>query len=170
MKDTKVEINLDDKLVKYIEERSSKNINAEIDQIVYLILNYEKIYVDTVNVSIQVLSKEEIRNINKEYRGIDKSTDVLSFPIFEKKELDMIKEEKNIDKMIKELELGDIFICLEVVEEHAKEYETGILREILYMITHGMCHLLGYDHIEEQDKKVMRDLEEEILNKIGVGK
>ncbi len=170
MKNTNVKIDLDDKLVKYVEDKVNKNIDNDINQIVYLLLDHEKIYIDNVSVSIQVLSEEEIRNINKEYRGIDKSTDVLSFPIFEKQELDMLKQEKNNDKVIKELELGDIFICLEVVEEHAKEYETGIVREVLYMITHGMCHLLGYDHIEEEDKKVMRQIEEEILNKIGVVK
>ena len=72
-------------------------------------------------------------------------------------------------KKVKELELGDIIICIDVLQEHAIEYQTGILREMLYMITHGVCHLIGYDHEIEEEKKEMRTLEEKILNKIGVG-
>ena len=74
------------------------------------------------------------------------------------------------DKKIRELELGDIIICLDVVEEHSKEYGTGLLREILYMITHGVSHLLGFDHIEENDKVEMRAFEEKILGKLGVNR
>ena len=74
------------------------------------------------------------------------------------------------NKKVKELELGDIIICIDVLQEHAEEYGTGILREMLYMITHGVCHLLGYDHMIEDEKKEMRALEEKILEKIGVGR
>ena len=75
---------------------------------------------------------------------------------------------KEVDKKIKHIELGDIILCLDVVEEQSIEYGTGFLREILYMITHGMCHLVGYDHIEPEDKKEMRTKEEKILKRIGV--
>ena len=124
---------------------------------------------ETVSLSISAVSKEEIHKINKEYRNVDRPTDVLSFPIFERSEIDNFS---NIDdnKKIKEIELGDIIICIDILEEHAIEYKTGILREILYMITHGVCHLFGYDHEIEEEKKEMRALEEKILKKIGVGK
>ena len=71
---------------------------------------------------------------------------------------------------LKELELGDIILCLDVVEKQSIEYETGILRETLYMITHGVCHLVGYDHIEDDEKIEMRAMEEKILGAIGVEK
>ena len=74
----------------------------------------------------------------------------------------------NKEKMLKEIELGDIILCLDVVKEQSIEYNTGILRETLYMITHGVCHLMGYDHMVEDEKKEMRALEEKILSKIGV--
>ena len=82
---------------------------------------------------------------------------------------DINVEEFEDEKKVRELELGDIIICVDILEEHAIEYKTGILREMLYMITHGVCHLLGYDHEVEEEKKEMRALEEKILNKIGVG-
>ena len=133
------------------------------------ITNNEELYFDEISVSISSATKDEIKQINKKYSGIDKVTDVLSFPIFTKEELnDIIKKEDA--KKIKSLELGDIIVCLDVVKVQAVQYETGILRELLYMITHGMCHLVGYDHIKDEEKKEMRKLEEEILHKLGVEK
>lgn len=170
MKKENIDIDLDDNLVEKIYELCGENITEKVYDIVYLALKNEKINIDNVSVTITLASSEEIQNINKEYRGIDKETDVLSFPIFDMNELESIRNEHDKNKVIKELELGDIFICLKVVEEHSIEYETGILRETLYMITHGICHLLGYDHIEENDKIKMRELEEKILNEIGVSK
>lgn len=163
-----INIELDENLIDYLNNITNEDFTYYIHQIVYLALENEKINIENVSLTISMLEVEEIKKINKEYRGIDKETDVLSFPIFDKIELDDIKKQKDANKLIKELELGDIFLCMNVVEEHAKEYETGIFRETLYMITHGICHLLGYDHIEENDKKVMRELEEKILSKIGV--
>ena len=92
---------------------------------------------------------EEIRKINKEYRNIDRATDVLSFPMFEKEELDeMIK---NKDFMHEDV-LGDIIISIEKVKEQAEEYGHSFERELSYMLVHGFYHLMGYDHIEEEDK------------------
>jgi probable rRNA maturation factor len=178
-----IEINLDENIIKYInetkkenkengenEEGTNEDITSLINKIVYLIIKQQKIRIDNIYLSIQSVSNEEIRNLNKEYRGIDKVTDVLSFPVFEKEELDSLICEEVESKKIKELELGDIIICLDMVEKQSIEYKTGIKRELLYMITHGVCHLLGFDHIEEEDKIIMRKLEETILSKIGVCK
>ena len=76
----------------------------------------------------------------------------------------------NHTKKIKEIELGDIVLCLDVIKQQSIEYETGMLREVLYMITHGICHLVGYDHIEESDKVKMRDLEGRALNSVNITK
>ena len=140
-----------------------------IEKIVKSVAENEELYFDEIAVSITSASKEEIKNINKEYREVDKVTDVLSFPIFTKDELNNLKKQED-EKKIKEVELGDIIICLDVVKVQAVEYGTGILRELLYMITHGMCHLVGYDHIKDDERKEMRALEEKVLNELGVEK
>ena len=108
---------------------------------------------------------ENIKEINKKYRNIDKETDVLSFPMFEKEELDEIIKNK---KFKNEDILGDIIISVEKVQEQAKEYGHSFERELSYMIVHGFYHLMGYDHIKEEDKKIMRPKEEKILKDLQI--
>ena len=113
--------------------------------------------------TITFTTPEEIRKINKKYRKIDKATDVLSFPMFEKAELD--EKIKNKDFLYEDV-LGDVIISIDKVKEQAEEYGHSFERELSYMLVHGFYHLLGYDHIEEQDKKIMRPKEEKILNEL----
>lgn len=181
----KIELEIDDEIIKNMNENTENDdenydkndvalINDEnlklIEKIIFILLNEQGVYENTekIYLSIQSASAEEIKQINKEYRGIDKSTDVLSFPIFEREEIINIANEKMVNKKIKEIEIGDIIICIDVVKKQAIEFETGIKREMLYMITHGVCHLLGFDHIDENDKIKMRALEEKVLNEVGV--
>lgn len=166
MKST-IQIDFDEKISDFINEKVKENtidLNDTIYKIVENVLSEQNISAEIIDVSIQSASAEEIREINKKYRNIDRATDVLSFPIFTKDEL------KDIKKDIKEVELGDIILCLEVIEKQAEEYGTGLVREVLYMITHGMCHLTGHDHEIEEEKKEMRALEEKVLSKVGVGR
>ena len=160
----KINIDLDKGIIDFSKENIDEKVNIQeyIEKIVKSVAENEELYFDEIAVSITSASKEEIKNINKEYREVDKVTDVLSFPIFTKDELNNLKKQ--------EVELGDIIICLDVVKVQAVEYETGILRELLYMITHGMCHLVGYDHIKDDERKEMRALEEKVLNELGVEK
>ena len=116
-------------------------------------------------ITITLTDPENIQRINKEYRNIDKPTDVLSFPMFEKKELD--KKIANNDFGYEDI-LGDIIISIKRVEEQAQEYGHSFERELSYMIVHGFYHLMGYDHIEENDKKIMRKKEENILEKLSI--
>ena len=102
-----------------------------------------------------------IKQINKQYRNVDNETDVLSFPMFEKDEIEKI--DNNIEEV-----LGDIVISIARVEEQAKEYGHSFTRELAYMVVHGFYHIIGYDHIEEEDKKQMRKKEEVILNKLNI--
>ena len=116
-------------------------------------------------ITVTLTTPENIRKINNEYRNIDRATDVLSFPMFEKDELDKkIKEQDFICEDV----LGDIIISVEKVEEQAKEYGHSFERELSYMVVHGFYHLMGYDHIEEEDKKIMRPKEEKILNDLKI--
>ena len=115
--------------------------------------------------TITLTTPEKIRKINKEYRNIDRATDVLSFPMFQKEELDSKILSKNF---LYEDVLGDIVISVEKVQEQAKEYGHSFERELSYMVVHGFYHLMGYDHIEEKDKEIMRPKEENILKKLGI--
>ena len=115
--------------------------------------------------TITFTTPEEIRKINKKYRKIDSATDVLSFPMFEKAELD--EKIKNKDFLYEDV-LGDVIISIDKVREQAEEYGHSFERELSYMLVHGFYHLMGYDHIEEEDKKIMRPKEEKILNELKI--
>ena len=97
-----------------------------------------------------------IQQINCDYRGIDRVTDVITFALHE-----------NPDEIVRgaEYELGDVFICVERALEQAKDYGHSIEREIGFLSVHGYLHLIGYDHMTEEDEKVMFKLQEEILAK-----
>ena len=115
-------------------------------------------------ISITLTTPNQIQKINKEYRNIDKETDVLSFPMFQKEEIEQIVEQVNIPEDV----LGDIMISIPRVIEQAKEYGHSVKRELAYMVVHGFYHVMGYDHIKEEDKRIMRPKEENILNKLNI--
>jgi len=121
----------------------------------------EKLDEKNLYVNVVLTNSKNIKIINKEHRGIDKETDVLSFPMFEKQEL----EEINLEN---EDILGDMVISIEKVEEQAKEYGHSFERELAYMVVHSFYHLIGYDHIKDEDKQEMRKKEENILNKLKI--
>ena len=116
-------------------------------------------------VSVTLTNPENIKSINKEYRNIDEPTDVLSFPMFEKDELEKILKEKNFQYMDI---LGDMVISIQQVEIQAEEYGHSFERELSYMVVHSFYHLMGYDHIKEEDKEIMRHKEEYVLNELGI--
>jgi probable rRNA maturation factor len=118
-----------------------------------------------LTITITLTNGNHIKEVNKKYRGIDNITDVLSFPMFEKDEL-----QEKIEKSDFPYEdiLGDIIICMEKVEAQAKEYGHSFEREFSYMLVHGFYHLMGYDHIQEEDKKEMRKKEEKVLSSLHI--
>ena len=118
----------------------------------------EKIIQD-LEVYVTLTNNEQIHKVNLEQRKVDKATDVLSFPMFERDEIYLLKEDSKKEPDI----LGDIIISIEKVKEQAEEYGHSFERELAYLVTHGMLHLLGYDHMIEEEKKQMRKREEEIL-------
>ena len=122
--------------------------------------------IDKLNLYINVIltNPENIRKVNKQYRNIDKETDVLSFPMFEKVEIQqMLKDGKDTEDV-----LGDIIISIPRVEEQAKEYGHSFEREFSYMLIHGFYHLMGYDHMNDEEKKEMRAKEEDVLRKLDI--
>lgn len=115
--------------------------------------------------------KEEMRALNKRTRGVDSATDVLSYPALD--EIVPFTYENypfEYDDYNNGVMLGSIVICREVAEEQAKEYGHSSVREMTYLFLHGLLHLLGYDHMTDEDKAKMREKEEEILSAIGVNR
>ena len=121
----------------------------------------EKMQEKNLYINVMLTNSKNIKKLNKEYRNIDKETDVLSFPMFEREEI------PKVNNTIIEV-LGDIVISLEQVEKQAKEYKHSFERELSYMIVHSFYHLLGYDHFNEKDKEEMRKKEEKILTDLQI--
>lgn len=115
-------------------------------------------------ISITLTIPDIIRDINKKYRNIDKPTDVLSFPMFQKEEIHKLIQAKYEVQDV----LGDIIISIPKVKKQAEEYGHSFERELSYMVVHGFYHLMGYDHMNDKDKKEMRQKEDEILNKLHI--
>lgn len=112
---------------------------------------------EEMEVSLTFVSGGEIRQLNRDYRGIDKVTDVLSFPQYE--DLNELPKEG-------EIPLGDVVICGEQAKAQAEEFGHSLEREMVYLFIHSVCHLLGYDHMEEEDRQRMRQKEERIMKQL----
>ena len=136
-----------------IEEIEEYMDDEKVQEIVEYIVNTDNQInkKDEFYVSILITTNDIIRGINNEYRGKDAYTDVISFAY---------NETENIGPLNV---LGDIIISIDKVKEQAVDYGHSVEREFYYVLSHGMLHLLGFDHIEEEDKKIMRKREEEIL-------
>ena len=117
--------------------------------------------VDNLEFNVIIINNEEIHKINKEYRGIDRPTDVISFALEDYKD---IKYENDYRV------LGDIYISIDKVKEQAKEYGHSEKRELAFLAVHGLLHLLGYDHMEKEYEKVMFSRQELILDGYGITK
>lgn len=153
----------------------TKEIETNIENSVMLTLNEEMVKVPE-EVSVVLVDNNEIKKINKEFRNIDSDTDVLSFPMLEYPENMVYKnvysdhEFEPMDLDDGKLVLGDIVLSLEKAMEQSIEYGHTFMREVCYLTVHSTLHLLGYDHMEESEKAVMRDREEYILNKMDLSR
>ncbi len=151
--------------LEYLDLEENKEYEEIIKKVVEQCFKEEKLENSKLYISITLTTPKHIREINCQYRNVDKETDVLSFPMFEKKEIDEKIEKQNFEH---EDVLGDIVISIEKVKGQAEEYGHSFERELSYMVVHGFYHLMGYDHIKEEDKIVMRPKEEKILNQLGI--
>lgn len=149
-----MEIILDDRQDKI---KVSEDFLEKIHDIIVETLHYEG-YDDNYEVSLSFVDNEEIHELNKEFRGVDRATDVLSFPL--------LTDEFDVE--IEEESLGDIVISLERALEQSEEYNHSFEREVCFLVCHSMFHLLGYDHDTEENTKDMRKREEDVLNKLNI--
>lgn len=167
-------------------------INIEYETDKPLELDYETIIKDVVNESVDyekcpyeaevnviLTDNEAIHQINKEHRNVDSATDVLSFPMIEYKEpadFDSLEDDMNVNTEdyfnpdSGELMLGDIVISVEKVIEQAEKYGHSKKRELAFLVAHSMMHLFGYDHMEEDEAKVMEAKQNEVLEQLGISR
>ena len=127
-----------------------------LEEVINLTLKHEK--VDKACFSIIFVTEEEIRRINREYRNIDRVTDVISFAFEDSK--DLVYNDIRV--------LGDIYICIKRMQEQAQEYGHSEKRELAFLTVHGLLHLLGYDHMTLEDEKEMFGLQELVLNEANI--
>lgn len=119
-------------------------------------------------ISVLLVNDEEIQEINREQRNLDKPTDVLSFPMVEMEQGEMLSNEGDYDLDENLLLLGDIVISMETTQRQAEEYGHSLERELAFLVTHGVFHLLGYDHLEEKEEQVMIGKQEAVLEAMGL--
>lgn len=164
----------------YIDNRQNKikvseELKKTIEDVVDYAIREEKVKYD-YEISVIFVDNDNIKQINKEQRNIDKVTDVLSFPMLEypkgKVYKDIYINYKFDDSYFDDgnLVLGDIVLSLERAMEQCREYGHSFLRETMYLTVHSVLHLLGYDHMIENEKKIMRKKEEEILSKFDINR
>lgn len=152
-------------LISFLNIKENKTHIEFIKKVIDICFKVENLEKKELYVNIVLTNSKKIKETNKKYRNIDKETDVLSFPMFEKEELKNILEQNKIKIPYV---IGDIMVSIKKVELQAKQYNHSFERELGYMIVHGFYHLLGYDHINEKEKSEMRKKEEVILEKLNI--
>lgn len=155
-----------------VDARFSFPLEETVEKVILGVLNWEECPYE-VEVNILITDEEGIREYNRQYRNIDRETDVLSFPNVDYEipgDFSIVEENEmayaNPDTG--EIYLGDIILCSERIFSQAREYGHSELREFSFLIAHSMLHLLGYDHMEETEEKIMIEKQEKILDKLGI--
>lgn len=158
----------------YIENEQEKEIPFDYEALLRKVITFCIEYVNCpyeAEVSVVITDDAVIRETNSEFRSLDKSTDVLSFPMceYEKAEcFDALEEQDVFHPDTGELLLGDIMISFDHVQTQAVEYGHSLIREFAFLTVHSMLHLFGHDHETEEERRVMEDKQEEILNLLGI--
>ena len=160
----------------YLEEEVKVNFTFNYSELAKEVVDFCLDYVSfpyEAEVNLTLTDNEGIHAINKEFREIDRPTDVLSFPMLDYEtpgDFSFLEEEDNNDfnPDTGEALLGDIIISVDKVIEQAESFGHSIEREYAFLITHSMLHLFGYDHMEEDEAKVMEEKQKDILNKMNI--
>ncbi|MBE5990128.1 MAG: rRNA maturation RNase YbeY [Paenibacillaceae bacterium] len=158
-----------------IEYEAEKKLKIPYEEIITSVVEEAIDYEDCpyeAEINVLITDNEDIRQINQEYRNIDSPTDVLSFPMIEYESpanFDHLEEESydSFNPETGELLLGDIVVSVDKVEEQAEKYGHSVERELAFLIAHSMLHLFGYDHMQEEERLVMEQKQEEILSRRG---
>ena len=158
------------------ENESGTDLGLELYEIAEEVISCALDYMNCpyeAQVSLLITDNNEIRIMNRDHRQIDRATDVLSFPMKEYEipgDFSVLEEECTdcFEPDTGELMLGDIVISADKVKEQAEEYGHSVKREYAFLITHSMLHLMGFDHMTEEDAKEMERLQEEILNQLNI--
>ena len=129
----------------------------EVEKVLLGAMDKEKL--DNTTFNLIIVDNEYIHDLNKNYRNIDRETDVITFALEDEDTL-VVESDERI--------LGDIYISIDKAKEQAKEYNHSLLRELSFLAVHGFYHLLGYDHMTKEDEEVMFALQEEVLNSYGI--
>lgn len=161
----------------FIENEISEDLKIDYEKIakdvILACLSYEKCPYDA-EISLLITNSEEIKKLNLDYRNIDSDTDVLSFPLvdfdapsnFDYVEGELVYFNPETD----ELMLGDIVICWDRVLSQAEAYGHNVIREYAFLIAHSMLHLLGYDHMSDDEREIMEDKQRNILETLGINR
>jgi len=145
-------------MIEVINETNETKYVDEITEVLYKGLDIMK--VENAYMSVVIVDNKKIHEINKTYRNVDRPTDVISFAF---------EDNEGITPNNMRI-LGEIYLSVEKAKEQAKEFGHSEKREICYLSIHGLLHLLGYNHEEDEEKKVMRSLEEKILNECSIAR
>ena len=130
----------------------------ELDKLTVFLADYFDL--DNIMFNVIIVDNDKIHEINRDYRNIDRETDVISFALED--DTSIINQNVRV--------LGDIYISIDKAKDQAKEYGHSLKRELCFLTTHGFLHLMGYDHMIKEDEEEMFSLQEEILEKYGVGR
>lgn len=150
------------------------NLLDSVKEVILKCLEIEKVPYES-EISLTVVDKEEIRALNSEYRDIDRPTDVLSFPQIDPisngiMDWNHLDETEVMNYDTNHIMLGDIVLCYEVAQEQAQAYGHTLKREVCFLVAHSMLHLLGYDHMNEEDEKLMITKQNEVLTVLGINR
>lgn len=160
----------------YVENQGGRefsfSVEEQLDKLTAFVTKYVGCPYEP-ELSVTLVTKEEIHRLNREFRQVDRPTDVLSFPMIEYEEPALFsgpsfEESLTLSPETGELVLGDIVLCSEVVSEQAGQYGHTELREFSFLVVHSLLHLFGYDHIEEEERVEMEQMQKEIMNKLQI--
>ncbi len=161
----------------YVENETDQKFDFSVEDIVksvcLKVLELEKCPFDNISVNVLITDNEGIRGYNSEFRGIDKETDVLSFPNLEFEvpgefDLELSGEADYLDPETGDIVLGDIILSKDRILSQAEEYGHSVKREFAFLVAHSMLHLSGYDHMTEEEAKIMEERQEKALSELGI--
>lgn len=155
-----------------IYDKTSQGVTEKDQKLIRDVLNFAGSYIylaDSTEMSVTLVNNDEIQRINRDYRGVDRATDVISFAIEDQADDDdfPIIMDETMEDVIPE-NIGDIFVSVDKVAEQADYLGHSFQRELGFLVVHGFLHLNGYDHMQKKDADVMFPLQKEILNAYGL--